>query len=113
VVLLSTLSVLALWKNSDVLLEHAPAVGVACLIFNLLSMSVGYVLPRAIGLSQAQSIAVSMEVGIHNAALAMVVAINVLGDGVYAIPAAVYSFVMFVTAAGFTWWMARTPTRAP
>lgn len=78
-------------------------------MFNLLSMLIGYALPLALGLSAAQAIAVAMEVGIHNAALAIYIAINVLGDGVYAIPAAVYSVVMFVTATVVTGWMARKP----
>ncbi len=109
VVVLAAFSVLAIWKNSDALLEHAQLVGAACLVFNLLSMSLGYVLPRALGLSAAPAIAIAMEVGIHNAALAIYIAINVLGDGVYAIPAAVYSVVMFVTATLFTGWMVRKP----
>ncbi|MCA3029156.1 MAG: bile acid:sodium symporter family protein [Rhodocyclaceae bacterium] len=109
VVVLATFSVIAIWKNSEALQEHAQLVGAACILFNLLSMLIGYALPRALGLSTAQAIAVAMEVGIHNAALAIYIAINVLGDGVYAIPAAVYSVVMFVTATVVTGWMARKP----
>ncbi len=105
--ILATFSVLALWQNGAVLLEHLPTIGAACVLFNLLSMLLGYRLPRMLGISESQSIAVSMEVGIHNAALAMFIAINVLSDGVYAIPAAVYSFVMFVTASALTIFLAR------
>jgi BASS family bile acid:Na+ symporter len=112
VVVLAIFSVIAIGKNSEALREHAQLVGAACVVFNLLSMSLGYALPRALGLSAAQAIAVAMEVGIHNAALAIYIAINVLGDGVYAIPAAVYSVVMFVTATLFTGWMARKSLRS-
>jgi BASS family bile acid:Na+ symporter len=107
VVVLTAFSAMALWKNSEVLLDHAPVIGAACLVFNIVSMLLGYSLPRLVGLTSSQAVAISMEVGIHNAALAMFIAINVLGDGVYAIPAAVYSFVMFVTASvvtlGISW----------
>ncbi|MCA2997750.1 MAG: bile acid:sodium symporter family protein [Rhodocyclaceae bacterium] len=112
VVVLATFSVIAIGKNSEALQEHIQLVGAACVVFNVLSMAIGYALPRALGLSAAQAIAVAMEVGIHNAALAIYIAINVLGDGVYAIPAAVYSVVMFVTATLFTGWMARKSLRA-
>lgn len=104
---LAVFSAIAIWKNSQVLVEHAPTIGMACVAFNLLSMSLGYCLPRIVGLSSAQAIAVSMEVGIHNAALAMFIAINILEDGTYAIPAAIYSFVMFVTASIVTVWLNR------
>ena len=107
VLVLAVFSAIAIWKNSQVLVEHAPTIGMACVTFNLLSMSLGYCLPRIVGLSSAQAIAVSMEVGIHNAALAMFIAINILEDGTYAIPAAIYSFVMFVTASIVTVWLNR------
>jgi BASS family bile acid:Na+ symporter len=102
VVVLALFSVVALVRDGDVLVDHLAEVALACVAFNLVSMLAGYVLPLWLGLARAEAIAISMEIGIHNAALAMFVAINILGDGEYAIPAAVYSFVMIVTAAGFT-----------
>jgi BASS family bile acid:Na+ symporter len=83
------------------------AVGVACLVFNLVSMGVGYGLPRLLQLPRGQSIAISMEIGIHNGTLAIFIALNVLQDARMSIPAAVYSIVMFVTAGAFTAWLNR------
>lgn len=102
VAVLALFSAVALVRNHDALLDHALEVGLACLTFNLVSMFAGYMVPRALGLTRPQAIAIAMEIGIHNAALAIFVAIHVLGNGTYAIPAAVYSVVMIVTAAGFT-----------
>jgi len=48
-----------------------------------------------------------MEIGIHNGTLAIYIALNVLGNAAMSIPAAVYSLMMFFTAAGFAWWAAR------
>jgi bile acid:Na+ symporter, BASS family len=107
VAVLTIFSVLALAQNGETLFDHALDVGLACFAFNVVSMAVGYIVPMVMGLDRRQAIAISMEIGIHNAALAIFIAINALGNGVYAIPAAVYSFVMFVTAATFTWWMSR------
>lgn len=83
------------------------AVGAACLAFNLLSMAAGYGVPRLLSLPRDQSIAISMEIGIHNGTLAIFIALNVLGNATISIPAAVYSIIMFVTAGVFTWWLNR------
>jgi BASS family bile acid:Na+ symporter len=76
-------------------------VGLACLAFNLVSMAAGYLVPLALRLPQRQAIAIAMEIGIHNGALAIYVALNVLGNQAMSVPAAVYSLIMFVTAAVF------------
>ena len=83
------------------------AVGVACLAFNLLSMAVGYGLPRLLDLPKGQAIAISMEIGIHNGTLAIFIALNVLQNAAMSVPAAVYSIIMFVTAGAFTFWLNR------
>lgn len=83
------------------------AVGAACLAFNLLSMSVGYGLPRLLKLPRGQAVAISMEIGIHNGTLAIFIALNVLQSAAMSIPAAVYSIIMFITASAFTLWLNR------
>ncbi len=85
------------------------AVGAACLAFNLLSMAVGYGLPRLLDLPRSQAIAISMEIGIHNGTLAIFIALNVLQNATMSVPAAVYSIIMFVTAGAFTFWLNRRP----
>jgi hypothetical protein len=79
------------------------AVGAACLAFNLLSIGVGYGLPRLLRLPRSQSIAISMEIGIHNGTLAIFIALNVLQNAQMSIPAAVYSIIMFFTAGAFAY----------
>ena len=86
------------------------AVGAACLAFNLLSMAVGYGLPRLLDLPRGQAIAISMEIGIHNGTLAIFIALNVLQNATMSVPAAVYSIIMFITAGAFTFWLNR-PSR--
>lgn len=83
------------------------AVGAACLAFNLLSMAVGYGLPRLLDLPRSQAIAISMEIGIHNGTLAIFIALTVLQNATMSVPAAVYSIIMFVTAGAFTFWLNR------
>ncbi len=83
------------------------AVGAACLAFNLLSMAIGYGLPRLLDLPRSQAIAISMEIGIHNGTLAIFIALTVLQNATLSVPAAVYSIIMFVTASAFTFWLNR------
>jgi bile acid:Na+ symporter, BASS family len=78
-------------------------VGLAALTFNLVSMLVGYVVPRLARVERRQAIAIGMEIGIHNGTLAIAIASSplLLNNSVMAIPAAVYSVLMFFTAAAF------------
>ena len=55
--------------------------------------------PKAFGVVEDQAIASSMEIGVHNATLAIFVAVEVLDSTEISIPAAVYSIFMFVFAA--------------
>ena len=98
---------LAVAKDWRTFVDYAPAVGGAALAFNLLSMAVGYCVPRLLKLNLRQAIAIAMEIGIHNGTLAIFIALNVLQNATISVPAAVYSLLMFVTAAVFAWWVSR------
>jgi len=107
VVVLALLIVAAVSKEWQTLATSLAAVGLACLLFNLASMAVGYAAPLALRLPRRQATAIAMEIGIHNGTLAIFIALNVLGNASMSIPAAVYSLLMFVTAALFAAWVAR------
>ena len=83
-------------------------VGLAALAFNLASMLVGYVVPRLFRVDRKQAIAIGMEIGIHNGTLAIAIA-SLLDSSVMAIPPAVYSVIMFFTAAAFGVYVSRRP----
>jgi len=74
-------------------------VGLVAALFCAISLVVGYVVPRAFGVVDDQAIACSMEIGVHNATLAIFVAVEVLETTEISIPAAVYSLFMFAFAA--------------
>jgi BASS family bile acid:Na+ symporter len=103
-VLVIGLSLVGEWER---LPAYFAAVGLACLVFNLASMGAGYVVPLALRLDRRQAIAIAMEIGIHNGTLAIFIALNVLGSSAMSVPAAIYSIIMFVTAAMFGWWVSR------
>lgn len=89
------------WRT---LVDYFAVVGIACLLFNLISMGLGYAAPRALRLPRRQALAIAMEIGIHNGTLAIFIALNVLQNAAMSVPAAVYSLLMFFTAAAFAWW---------
>jgi BASS family bile acid:Na+ symporter len=87
-------------------------VGLPALLFCLLSLATGFLVPRALGVVRQQAIASSFEIGVHNGTLAIAVAISVLGSVELAVPAAVYSVIMFPLAALFGWAITRSSRRA-
>lgn len=98
----------ALAKERAHLGDYFRQVGVTALVFNLASMAVGYFVPLFAKLPKRQAVAIGMEIGIHNGTLAIAIATTVLANGVMAIPAAIYSLIMFFTAAAFGFFVSRS-----
>ncbi len=93
--------VVAVVDQRATLADNFKNVGLVMLLFNTLSLIVGYIAPRVFGVEKPQAIAVGMEIGIHNGTLAIAVATTVLMNTAIAMPAAIYSILMFFTAAIF------------
>lgn len=91
----------AVLKEKDNLGLYIQQVGVAALTFNIVSMAIGYFIPRILNINKSQSIAIGMEIGIHNGTLAIFIALNALNSTVISMPPAIYSLIMFFTAAVF------------
>ena len=87
--------------------EYLADVGLITALFCAISLVVGYYVPKAFGVTGPQAIASSMEVGVHNATLAIFVAVEVLDEVEISVPAAVYSLVMFLFAALWGAWVSR------
>ena len=102
-VVLAVVTVLAIAKEWGSLSTTFVQIGPAVLLFNLVSLFAGYYLSRAAGLDKPLSTAICYEIGIHNSTLAIFVALSVLGSYQLALPAAVYSVVMYITVPLFGW----------
>jgi BASS family bile acid:Na+ symporter len=98
---LAAFALIAIVKEWAALTQTLASLGPVVLAFNLLSLLAGYYLSRGAGLDQPMATAVSFEIGIHNSTLAIFVALSVLGNFQLALPAAIYSVSMYVTAALF------------
>lgn len=88
-------------RERQVLLDYSAELGLPILLFNVLSMAVGYYVPQLFKVEKKQAIAIGMEIGIHNGTLAIYIALNVLNNSAMSVPPAIYSLLMFFTAAIF------------
>lgn len=83
----------------DKVTENFAELALAALTLNVIAMASSFTIARLARLDERQSTAIAMELGIHNAALAIAVGTTVAD--VLTIPAAVYSSLMFFTAGAF------------
>ena len=107
VLLLALVVAISLVKSGAIMLQHIGAVGLACITLNLVALAIGYAVPRLIGLPIPQATSISLEIGIHNAAVAIFVAMKVLDSEVASVPAALYGIVMIATAGMAVTWFRR------
>jgi BASS family bile acid:Na+ symporter len=98
---LAAFAIIAIAKEWTALTASFASLGPVVLAFNLLSLLSGYYLSRWAGLDKPMATAVSFEIGIHNSTLAIFVALSVLANFQLALPAAIYSVSMYLTAALF------------
>ncbi|MEV4542037.1 bile acid:sodium symporter family protein [Micromonospora echinaurantiaca] len=93
--------------------DYFVSVGLAVLAFNLLSLAIGYGVPRLAGVDRPAATAAGFEIGIHNSTLAITIALSpaLLDNTRMAIPGAVYGIVMFFTAAAFGYLVTRVGAR--
>lgn len=98
VVLIAVIAGAVLAERSNIA-EYLVDAGPVALLFCVLSLATGYFVPRLARVGERQAIACSMEIGVHNSAVAMTLAISVLGSVGLAVPAAVYGVLAYPVAA--------------
>jgi bile acid:Na+ symporter, BASS family len=98
-IILAVLVVAIVIDQRENITDYVAKIGLATAVFCALSLMIGYYVPRLFGVGDRQSIASSMEIGVHNATLAIYVAVEILDNTEISIPAAVYSLFMFAFAA--------------
>ncbi len=74
------------------LLEQA---GPATLLLNLAGIFLGLVAGRVTGLTQRESLAVAVELGVKNSTIGLMVTLTLLESSTMSVPAAVYGVLMF------------------
>ncbi len=104
-----------LLKERANVLDFFLQVGWVTLVLNLLTMALGYGFATLMRLKRPDATAITCEVGIQNGTLAIAVASapTLLNNSTMAIPAAIYSLLMFATSGAFAAWMSRRPSHHP
>lgn len=95
----------AIVSEYDTISESIGEVAGAALSLNLAAMTLSFTIAKLARLDDRQATAIALELGVHNAALAIAVGASLAAD--VAIPAAVYSIFMFITGGAFAWAMSR------
>ncbi len=90
-------------KERDNLPDFFRQVGLAILALNVITMLIGFYTSKIGKLNLSQSITISIESGLQNGTLALVIALSILHNAEMAIPAAVYSLLMFLTGGFMIW----------
>lgn len=85
------------------IVEFFTLAGPAALVLNLAGMTLGYFIPQVLRLDMSQRVTISIESSVQNGTLAIAIASSplMLNNSTMAIPAAVYSLIMFITAGVF------------
>jgi BASS family bile acid:Na+ symporter len=90
-----------LLKDRANILPYFQQAGAVTLTLNVVTMLMGYGIATLAKLDDSSIKAITVEVGIQNGTLAIAIATTLLNNSSMAIPAAIYSLIMFVTGAGF------------
>ena len=97
IALLAIIVLGSILRQSDNVVAFAKLAGVPVLVLNLLAMLLGYASARAARLPPAQQRTITLEVGIQNGALAFALAAGLLDSLAVAIPAILYSILVYFT----------------
>jgi len=91
-------------EKNNVIAYFAQA-GLITLVLNVVMMIVAFYVAQLFSSGVAQKKCIAIECGLQNGTLAIFVATTLFGGGVYLIPAATYSLIMFATSLIFVFIM--------
>ena len=87
------------------LVEYFAQTGLVVLILNILMMTIAYYWAKLFSTGKSQLKAISIECGLQNGTLAIFVGTSVFGGGLYIVPAATYSVIMYLTSLLFIYFI--------
>ena len=89
----------AVLKEKENLVRYFLEAGPAALALNLATLFLSFAIARLVKLPFRQGITIAIESGIQNGTLGITIAATLLSNSVMTIPSAIYSLLMFATAA--------------
>ena len=91
----------AILGEKDNILSYFADAGLVTLILNIIMMILAFFVAQLLGTGIEQKKCISIECRLQNGTLAIFVGSTLFGGGVYIIPAATYSLIMFLTSLIF------------
>ncbi len=83
--------------------DYFAQAGLITLVLNIVMMVVAYYIAQLLASGKEQKKCITIECGLQNGTLAIFVATTIFGGGMYVIPAATYSLIMFATSLIFVY----------
>ena len=97
-------------SNADQLGSLLANSGPACLALNVGGIILGMLSGRIFRISDRDAITISVELGIKNGTLGMLIAMTILSNTEMAVPSAVYGILMYLVGFAVIAWARRIPT---
>ena len=91
----------AILAEKDNIFSYFADAGLITLLLNIIMMTLAFFVAQLLGTSIKQKKCISIECGLQNGTLAIFVGTALFGGGVYIVPAATYSLIMFLTSLIF------------
>ena len=93
----------AIVAEKDNVVSFFAQAGLITLVLNVVMMIVAYYIAQLLASGTEQKKCITIECGLQNGTLAIFVATSIFGGGMYVIPAATYSLIMFGTSLIFVY----------
>ena len=93
----------AIVAERENIVSYFAQAGLITLVLNVIMMVVAFYLAQLFASGVKQKKCITIEVGMQNGTLAIFVATSIFGGGMYVIPAATYSLIMFATSLIFVY----------
>ncbi len=98
----------AIAAERENVISYFAQAGLITFVLNVVMMIVGYCVAKLLASGMKQKKCITIECGLQNGTLAIFVATSIFGGGMYVIPAATYSLIMFGTSLIFLYLIRKT-----
>ena len=98
----------AVISERENVISYFSQAGLITLVLNVLMMVIAYYIAKFFTSGVKQKIFITIECGLQNGTLAIVAATTIFGGGVFVIPAATYSLIMFATSLIFVYFVRKS-----
>ena len=98
----------AIAAERENVISYFAQAGLITLILNVVMMIVAYYVAQFLASGTKQKKCITIECGLQNGTLAIFVATSIFDGGIYVIPAATYSLIMFATSLIFVFLVRKT-----